>query len=111
MSQEIAPPTISTHVLDVEAGQPATGIRVRVFRLDGLDERLVGDTATNGDGRIPSLLEEPLVVGRYRLSFDLADRSPIFRRLDLHLEIADAGRSHHIPLLLSSYGLTTYRGS
>jgi 5-hydroxyisourate hydrolase len=106
-----AEPRLSTHVLDVEGGEPAAGVHVRVYRIEGGDERLVGDEATDADGRIASLLVEPLAVGRYRLSFELADRSPVFKRLDVHLEIADAGRSHHIPLLLSSYGLTTYRGS
>ncbi len=104
-------PTISTHVLDVEAGRPAAGIRVQVVRLEGEGEREVGAGVTDEDGRIRRLVAGPLSLGRYRLSFDLADRSPLFRRLDVHLEIADAGRSHHIPLLLSSYGLTTYRGS
>ncbi|HEY6058891.1 MAG TPA: hydroxyisourate hydrolase [Candidatus Limnocylindrales bacterium] len=104
-------PTISTHVLDTEAGRPAAGILVRLYRADADDERLVGEGVTDADGRIGRLLAEPLAVGRYRMAFELANRSPIFRRLDLHLEIGDATRSHHIPLLLSSYGLTTYRGS
>lgn len=106
-----AEPTLSTHILDVEVGEPAAGIRVRVFRVEGDGERLVGDGATDEGGRIGRLVSEPLAVGRYRLSFELGDRSPVFKRLDLHLEIGDASRSHHIPLLLSSYGLTTYRGS
>jgi 5-hydroxyisourate hydrolase len=105
------PPTISTHVLDVDAGQPAAGIPISLYRSEADGERLVGEATTDSDGRIASLLDEPLTGGRYRISFDLADRSPIFRRLDVHLEIADATRSHHIPLLLSPYGLTTYRGS
>lgn len=111
-------PTISTHVLDTERGTPAVGVHVTLYRLtdDGRPLRLTR-TLTDDDGRVSDLLERPLVVGEYRLEFDLvpdpdapqADR--LFRRISLDLRIADAARSYHVPLLLAPFSLTTYRGS
>ena len=74
-------PTISTHVLDVENGQPASGVNVFLYRMDG-SERRVGMGTTDGDGRI-------------RCAF----------------RVEDTSRSYHVPLLLGAYSLTTYRGS
>ena len=108
-----AGPTISTHVLDTERGQPAEGIRVRLFRLDvGAAPIRMTQAITDGDGRIRDLLERPLVAGDYRLEFEIGrEDEAFFRRIAIDLRVADVGRSYHVPLLLSSYGLTTYRGS
>ena len=104
-------PTISTHVLDTASGRPAPGIAVRCWRLDGDAAEAVGDGVTDDDGRIRDLLGDvPLVPGLYRLSFDLGS-GRFFERVTLEVRIDDAGRSHHVPLLLAPYGLTTYRGS
>jgi 5-hydroxyisourate hydrolase len=95
---------ISTHVLDTELGRPAAGIRVELYRGD----ELVAAGVTDADGRIAELadVEEP---GSYRLVFHPLS-SPFFRRIELEVSI-DATDSLHIPLLISPYSCTSYRGS
>jgi 5-hydroxyisourate hydrolase len=93
---------ISTHVLDTERGLPAAGVRVQLFR----GEELVADRETDDDGRVRELAD--VVPGAYRLVFHPA--SPFFRRIEVEVEI-EAGRDHHIPLLLSPYACAIYRGS
>lgn len=101
-------PTISTHVLDVERGQPATGIEVQLWRVDH-EIRRVGGGTTDGDGRIRRLLEGALEAGDYELRFELA--GPFFRRLMVAFRVDDGGRSYHVPLIVAPYSLSTYRGS
>jgi 5-hydroxyisourate hydrolase len=114
-------PTISTHVLDTEAGRPAAGVHVTLYRLadDGRPIRLT-QALTDDDGRVRDLLERPLAAGDYRLEFRLAtdrgadadaDEGRFFRRIAVDLRITDLGRSYHVPLLLAPYSMTTYRGS
>ena len=93
--------TISTHVLDTERGRPAAGVRVELYR----GEELVGSGETDGDGRIRDLGEGG--PGMYRLVFH--PPSPFFRRVELEVEL-DEGH-YHVPLLVSSYGCASYRGS
>ncbi len=110
---------ISTHVLDLASGQPAEGVAVRLDRHDGEAWQSVASGATNADGRLPDLLVHgpALVPGLWRLHFELA---PYFRahggdgffpEATLTFDVRDAARHHHVPLLLSPYGYTTYRGS
>ena len=94
--------SLSTHVLDTERGRPGSGVRVELYRGD---ER-VAAAETDSDGRIASLAGG-LEPGSYRLVFHPA--SPYFRRIELELELEDG--HHHVPLLVSSYSCTTYRGS
>ena len=115
-------PTISTHVLDTERGQPAAGIHVTLYKLgeDGRPLRLT-QALTDSDGRVRDLLERPLSAGDYRLEFTLSrertdldapdDRDRFFRRLSVDLRITDVARSYHVPLLLAPFSMTTYRGS
>jgi len=112
-------PTISTHVLDLELGVPASGVPVALFRLeqDGRPE-LLTEMVTDADGRVRSLLREDLEVGEYQLVFDLAayavtlDRdADFFENLAIGIRVDDADRSYHVPLLLSPFGISTYRGS
>ena len=109
--------TISTHVLDLASGQPAPDVGVALFRLrdDGTPE-LVSELQTDADGRIRDLLSgTPLTEGDYQLAFDVGgyadDPDPFFQSVALALHVTDASRSYHVPLLLSPFGLTTYRGS
>ncbi len=105
-------PTISTHVLDTGKGRPAAGVRVTLYRLaeDGRPMR-VTDALTDGDGRIADLLERPLQEGLYRLRFDVGDHGPYFDAVSVDVRIDDVRRSHHVPMLLSPYGLSIYRGT
>ena len=112
-------PTISTHVLDLELGVPAAGLPVALFRLeeDGRPE-LVSELVTDADGRIRTLLSGELQVGDYQLVFDLSayaatlDRdADFFENLAVGIRIDDADRSYHVPLLLSPFGISTYRGT
>lgn len=109
--------TISTHVLDLATGEPAAGIGVAIFRLadDGRPE-LIADLQTDDDGRIRDLLDgTELAEGDYQLAFDVGayagEADAFFQSAAVALRITDAGRSYHVPLLLSPYGLSTYRGS
>jgi 5-hydroxyisourate hydrolase len=114
-----ARPTISTHVLDLETGSPAASFPVALFRLgeDGQPE-LLAEAETDGDGRVASLLDAPLTPGSYQLIFDLAayldgsNRDPaFFENMAVGFRIDDPERSYHVPLLLTPFGLSTYRGS
>jgi len=112
-------PTITTHVLDTSRGEPAAGVAVSLWRLDGTgraDPRGKGET--DADGRIEDLVTGPLVAGTYRLTFDVGpyfkrkgDKTAFLGQVTLDFEIADTRRRYHIPLLVSPYGYTTYRGS
>jgi 5-hydroxyisourate hydrolase-like protein (transthyretin family) len=93
--------TISTHVLDTERGRPAAGVRVELWR----GGELLGSAETDADGRIRDLARgDP---GTYRIVFH--PPSPFFRRVELELELVEG--HHHVPLLFSSYGCASYRGS
>jgi 5-hydroxyisourate hydrolase len=112
-----ARPTISTHVLDLATGQPAPGVGVALFRLtdDGAPE-LVSELLTDAGGRIGDLLDgSDLVEGDYQLAFDVGayadDPDAFFQSAAVALRITDTARSYHVPLLLSPFGLSTYRGS
>lgn len=93
---------ISTHVLDTERGVPAVGVTVQLFRGD----ELVAERQTDEDGRIRDLAE--VEAGTYRLVFHPS--SPFFSRIEAEIRI-EASRDHHVPLLLSPYTCTIYRGS
>jgi 5-hydroxyisourate hydrolase len=101
-------PTISTHVLDVENGRPAAGVKVALYRVDG-DERRVGSGTTDPDGRIRRLLDGELEAGDYELRFDLGGK--FFLGFACAFRVEDTSRGYHVPLLLGPYSLTTYRGS
>jgi 5-hydroxyisourate hydrolase len=102
--------TLSTHVLDTAAGRPAAGIAVRLETRggDGL-----GDSVTDADGRIGSLGGE-LEPGEYVLRFDTgaywSSGAGFYPEVVVVFTVAD-DRHHHVPLLLSPYGYSTYRGS
>jgi 5-hydroxyisourate hydrolase len=93
--------SLSTHVLDTERGRPGSGVRVELRRA----AEVVASAETDSDGR--ARLADGLEPGTYSLSFE--PPSPYFRRVELELEL-DEGH-HHVPLLVSSFGCVTYRGS
>jgi 5-hydroxyisourate hydrolase len=95
-------PSISTHVLDVERGEPTRGVRVELFRAG----ELVSTAETDEDGRIPELAGD-LEPGTYRLVFHPA--TEFFSRVELELTLTDG--HYHVPLLVAPYSCTTYRGS
>lgn len=113
---------LTTHVLDTASGRPAAGLGVELFRLDGEARRSVAATATNADGRCdaPLLQGEAFRTGTYELVFaagaylDKAGVSlPEPKFLDevvIRFGMAEA-RHYHVPLLLSPFGYSTYRGS
>ena len=109
-------PTISTHVLDLGSGEPAAGVPVALFRLsaDG-QPQLVAEAETDDDGRVRALLADDLTAGSYQLVFDveayLGDDAEFFENMAVGFRVDDPQRSYHVPLLLSSFGLSTYRGS
>ncbi len=106
-------PTLSTHILDTGSGTPRGGATVRLWRL-GLDDdpaTLVLEAVTDGDGRVRDLLgPAALETGAYALEFDLG-ADGFFTSLTVEVQIPDASRSYHVPLLVAPFGLSTYRGS
>ncbi len=95
---------ISTHVLDTELGKPAAGMKVGLFR----GTELLSLQETDGNGRIAELAGQ-LEPGEYRLVFHV--ERGFFEKVELTIAIADAEAHYHVPLLVSSYQCTTYRGS
>ncbi|HWQ13374.1 MAG TPA: hydroxyisourate hydrolase [Roseiflexaceae bacterium] len=111
--------SISTHVLDTERGEPAAGVPVGLARWEG--ERLVrlAEAETDGDGRVRDLLgDTELAAGGYQLVFDvgayfreLDGYVPFLARVTIDFEVLDEGRHYHVPLLISRYSCSAYRGS
>ena len=101
---------ISTHVLDTTEGRPAAGMQVRLEINDPLWYG-VGGGVTDTNGRIAQLLPdgEPLRAEQYRLTF--YTNGPFYPEIAITFQIADPSAHYHVPLLLSPYGYTTYRGS
>ena len=117
------PGRLTTHVLDTANGRPAAGVRIEVFRLDGPDRDHLRTVETNADGRCdgPLLQGADFVPGVYELVFHAADYfrevgaalpAPAFLDdVPVRFGIAEAGQHYHVPLLISPYGYSTYRGS
>ena len=111
------PGPLTTHVLDVARGLPAQGVPVRLDRQDKGAWKPLAEGATNADGRCPNLLKDgDLVPGVYRLAFDTGayfgaqGQRGFYPYVEVVFEVTDA-RHHHVPLLLSPFGYSTYRGS
>ena len=109
---------ITTHVLDTALGAPGAGIDVSLSILNGTDFMPVTTGTTNDDGRIPGWLDgKTLVAGTYRIRFELegyltANKQPVFYPYaEIVFVVADPAQHFHIPLLLSPFGYSTYRGS
>jgi 5-hydroxyisourate hydrolase len=114
---------LSTHVLDTAHGKPAAGVAIRLYSCNGDDRRLLKSAVTNADGRTaePLLQGNDLHTGIYELVFSAGDYhraqnemlgSPSFlNEVVVRFGVSDPAANYHVPLLLSPYGYTTYRGS
>jgi 5-hydroxyisourate hydrolase len=101
---------ITTHVLDTALGKPASGIGVTLYFQDSAGWRSIGQGVTDADGRLRTLTSGPIASGTYKLVFETSSRSPFFPEVAIVFK-ADAGAHYHVPLLLSPFGYSTYRGS
>lgn len=111
---------ITTHVLDTARGRPAAGVPVKLeSRGEGGGWRVVAKGVTDADGRLRDLLPEgsALAAGDYRLTFDAGayfaaqGAEGFYTEVLVAFVVRDAAAHYHVPLLLSPYGYTTYRGS
>ena len=101
---------ISTHVLDTMNGRPAAGMKVRLYR----EGRLLADTMTDADGRVKPLATD-LAAGVYEIVFAVAEYfglpgTPFLGEVVVRFGMEE-GHDYHVPLLVSPYGYTTYRGT
>lgn len=113
------PGKLSTHVLDTTCGGPAAGVKVELWRLEP-ERSLVKSAVTNADGRTaePMLAPEEMAVGAYELLFHVGDYfasrgvdSPFLSQVPVRFGIADAGGAYHVPLVVTPWSYSTYRGS
>jgi 5-hydroxyisourate hydrolase len=119
-------PRLSTHVLDTANGRPAAGMRIRLYVCE--PRKLVKTAATNADGRTdePLLEGDALVPGVYELVFSVADyfaqlgnaagnapgdAPPFLGEVVVRFGVSGSEANYHVPLLVSPYGYSTYRGS
>jgi 5-hydroxyisourate hydrolase len=102
---------ISTHVLDTASGRPAANLRVRLFRA----EREISSQTTDANGRCAALLPPgiALTAGSYQLLFETGAYFPqaFYPEVTISFTVSDASAHYHVPLLISPFGYTTYRGS
>ena len=111
---------ITTHVLDTSLGKPAGNVGVTLEQLDAYGAgHPIGQARTDGDGRVRDLVSanDPLEAGRYRLTFEVGAyftetrRESFYPVVSITFEVRDATQHFHVPLLVSPFGYSTYRGS
>ncbi|AFM11976.1 hydroxyisourate hydrolase [Turneriella parva] len=108
--------SISTHILDVSRGRPAAGVHVKLDHLSQGDFKRAAVGVTDADGRIRDW-QFTLVAGTWRIRFETAAyfenlKEPYFYPyVEIVFDVHDASQHYHVPLLLSAYGFSTYRGS
>lgn len=114
---------LTTHVLDTACGAPASGLRVALYRLSGESRVLLAELETNADGRTdrPILPEAEFATGQYELVFhagaylrrvgQVPDEPLFLDIVPIRFGISDPQAHYHVPLLLSPFGYSTYRGS
>ena len=114
---------LTTHVLDTAHGCPAVGMHVALFRLDGSEQRLLKEAELDADGRFPGRLLDgaEFSAGRYRLVFEVAAyfhargtsiaAPPFLDAVPIDFGIAAPDEHYHVPLLVSPWSYSTYRGS
>ena len=110
---------ITTHVLDTQRGQPAAGVDVKLEQQDADGNwRALAAGTTNSDGRIDDIIApEQLALGAHRIQFETGryfgdqGAATFFPQVTVEFRVDDANRHYHVPLLLSPYAYSTYRGS
>ncbi|WP_046868277.1 hydroxyisourate hydrolase [Microvirga massiliensis] len=114
---------LSTHVLDTASGRPAAGVRIELFRLEGAQREPLLTATTNADGRTeaPLLAGEAFRAGTYELVFHVGDYfraratatadPPFLDLVPLRVGLAEPDGHYHVPLLVSPWSYSTYRGS
>lgn len=109
---------ISTHVLDTAIGRPAQGMPITLERVDGNVWSEVTGGITDGDGRVGVLVaDDDLEIGTYRITFGtggyFAGRGEVsfYPEVRIDFEVHDSSEHYHVPLLVSAWGFSTYRGS
>ena len=118
-----APGTLSTHVLDTSRGEPAEGMRIDLYRFDGAERIMLSHFVTDADGRGRGPLVEAgdLQRGSYELVFHVGayfssrgqqgDGPPFLDQVPVRFGVDDTNAGYHVPLLVSPFGYSTYRGS
>ena len=107
--------TISTHVLDTSLGRPAAGVKIRLER----DGKMLGSGITDNDGRVKDLVSEGrrVGIGLHRLVFEVGEylssrnTEAFYERITIEFVVSSESDHYHVPLLLSPFGYSTYRGS
>jgi len=108
---------ITTHILDTSLGQPAANVRVWLESLEGRNITLISETQTDADGRAAKLTPEPVASGHYRLCADIGayftatGRETLYHSAIIDVVINGEPDHYHLPLLISPYSYSTYRGS
>lgn len=114
---------LSTHVLDTARGKPAAGVRIALYRVTGNNHRKIAEVVTNDDGRTdaPLLAGDDLKAGQYELVFFAGDylRASgqaagdllFLDQIPIRFGVPDAAQHYHVPLLISPFAYSTYRGS
>lgn len=111
---------VTTHVLDAALGRPAAGVPVRLEAAADADRsayKTVAAGTTDEDGRVPDLGPDQLAAGTYRVVFDTAayfertGQKGFYPDVTIAFELADEDAHYHVPLLLSPFAFSTYRGS
>jgi len=110
---------ITTHILDTARGKPAASVPLALYQQHGTDWTELAAASSNEDGRIAGLLDvnRTLPAGTYRMHFDTAayfsaqSLSVFYPYVDVVFNLDGSGDHYHIPLLLSPFGYSTYRGS
>jgi 5-hydroxyisourate hydrolase len=112
--------SITTHILDTSLGKPAANVGVTLEQVDAYGAtQVIGQSRTDQDGRARDLLAEgvALEAGRYRLTFDVGAyftatrRETFYPDVVITFDVRDANQHYHVPLLVSPFGYSTYRGS
>jgi 5-hydroxyisourate hydrolase len=108
---------LSTHVLDIARGVPAAELEISLYRIDGEVRARVAVAHTDADGRVAAPFGGELPVGTYEIVFHAGayfahhDVTSFYTDIPVRFRIADPAARYHIPLLLSPWGYSTYRGS